>query len=786
MSKIELPTITSGYNLSTINNNFQKIEDTLNKEVLYRKGYLGEPNEMQTNLDMNGKQILNVTTGTSDGSLVTKWYVDQGMALKFDKSGGPLSGSVDMSSNEITNVSRLSTNTLDVGGVPVVPTDLVIYYRDETREALRRSYAEAGYNLVGGSFETGGTVTTAADVLLFEADGEAYSWGGSLPKVIPAASTPASTGGVADGAWVPVSDITLREGLASAGGVRNVSGAEFKVAGISGLLSATWLVVGDVVSTGASKFKKTASGSTLAAYTPLGTVYGRDFDSPVPLSTVLSTGATEFDFSGVTAITDLSVSNKTNARISNLSVALSSTNNISLTNCKNITFDKCDLFLSDPDVLANQYGKYYDASKNVSESLWNFIRAVGCSDLSFESCSFVKYGDVSLFIENSSAITIRDCYFGGGGVEIGAYNYSLHPNTPALISNNVFNFITDRDALKLYGYTDTVNIKDNLFFEYGVRTSKSGVIYHDGIDTYRRGQDIVITGNTFKTNQLAWAGVQCKNVYRDSGENSNVDENNKYINISDNWFSGGQYNIVIKKFDERSSPVYHEFNEYVKFNIIHGNTFRLASVYSIWCDGLAYSSISSNVFLDAQEHIRLRFEAESVSISDNKFYGHTSVGVTIGCVSAARRISVSDNIFKAAAGAQNILLYETLTGADISRNVFNGGVNAFKTDPFCNMTAVRINGNIITNMTNRPWALSGSDSYNTFELSQNIINSCALDAAGVTKTASSPIGYETNISDFTNSVLKRNGTGDSRFNNTTGKPNWWNGTAWVNADGTPA
>lgn len=59
MSKIELPTITSGYNLSTINNNFQKIEDTLNEEVLYRKGYLGEPNEMQTNLDMNGNKILN-------------------------------------------------------------------------------------------------------------------------------------------------------------------------------------------------------------------------------------------------------------------------------------------------------------------------------------------------------------------------------------------------------------------------------------------------------------------------------------------------------------------------------------------------------------------------------------------------------------------------------------------------------------------------------------------------------------------------------------------------------
>lgn len=59
MSKLELDTISSGYNLAKINNNFQKIEGALNEEVLYRKGYNGEPNEMQTNLDMNSKDILN-------------------------------------------------------------------------------------------------------------------------------------------------------------------------------------------------------------------------------------------------------------------------------------------------------------------------------------------------------------------------------------------------------------------------------------------------------------------------------------------------------------------------------------------------------------------------------------------------------------------------------------------------------------------------------------------------------------------------------------------------------
>lgn len=76
------------------------------------------------------------------------------------------------------------------------------------REALRRSYAEAGYNLVAGSFEIGGTVTSATDVLLYEADGHAYNWGGVLPKVVAPGSSPTP---IATGAWLSLGDVTLRD-----------------------------------------------------------------------------------------------------------------------------------------------------------------------------------------------------------------------------------------------------------------------------------------------------------------------------------------------------------------------------------------------------------------------------------------------------------------------------------------------------------------------------------------------------------------------------------------------
>lgn len=60
--------------------------------------------------------------------------------------------------------------------------------------SLRRSYAEAGYNLVDGSFELGGTLVNANDVLLHEASGKAFSG----PTGTVAAGTNPASGGFVD------------------------------------------------------------------------------------------------------------------------------------------------------------------------------------------------------------------------------------------------------------------------------------------------------------------------------------------------------------------------------------------------------------------------------------------------------------------------------------------------------------------------------------------------------------------------------------------------------------
>lgn len=175
MTKIILSDITSGYNLSAINSNFQKLEDELNNKVLYRQIQDGEPNSMASDLDMNGRSVLNA--------------------------------------------NKISSSTLEVGGVPVVPKDLVADPYNGTREALRRSYAEAGYNLVAGSFESGGTLVNSNDALLQELTGKAYSYIGTLPYTVAAGTNP-----VGDYTWKPVIDELLREDLASKNGIEMIGG----------------------------------------------------------------------------------------------------------------------------------------------------------------------------------------------------------------------------------------------------------------------------------------------------------------------------------------------------------------------------------------------------------------------------------------------------------------------------------------------------------------------------------------------------------------------------------
>ena len=121
--------------------------------------------------------------------------------------------------------------------------------KTQIREALRRSYAEAGYNLVDGSFEVGGTLVNVNDVLLYETDGTVYVWLGILPKSVPAGSSPATTGGIVPAGWLDVGDASIRGELSSDNGL-SLIGRVDNISGLASLSSAEGRVVSVVSAVG--------------------------------------------------------------------------------------------------------------------------------------------------------------------------------------------------------------------------------------------------------------------------------------------------------------------------------------------------------------------------------------------------------------------------------------------------------------------------------------------------------------------------------------------------------
>lgn len=113
MSKIDLVPVTGAQNLSAINDNFQKIEDALNEKVLYRDNPPAEPNQVESDVDMNGKRLYNLPEPKSDGEPVRR------------KEFGDVKKSIRVADKELptlppASVRRNKLLSFDAAGNPVV------------------------------------------------------------------------------------------------------------------------------------------------------------------------------------------------------------------------------------------------------------------------------------------------------------------------------------------------------------------------------------------------------------------------------------------------------------------------------------------------------------------------------------------------------------------------------------------------------------------------------------------------------------------------------------------
>lgn len=112
----------------------------------------------------------------------------------------------------ITHLLRAKNNLSDLADSDQARANLNVPSVDEVNDKL------AGYIAGKYTFLAGGSLVSRNDFIWDEGSQSWYYWTGALPKDVPAASTPESTGGVGPGAWIGVGDATLRSMLAAPGG----------------------------------------------------------------------------------------------------------------------------------------------------------------------------------------------------------------------------------------------------------------------------------------------------------------------------------------------------------------------------------------------------------------------------------------------------------------------------------------------------------------------------------------------------------------------------------------
>lgn len=178
----------SGYTWSFINNTTLKILPVVPngvEVVVYRRTDI----DAMYNIYSQNAQFDEATIDENNQQLlyIAQEYLEQGIpgagvdTLEFVRDDGTYT---------YYRIKRTDGSYSDEFAVPSAGSATKIF----AREALRRSYAEAGYNLVDGSFEAGGTLVNSNDVLLQELTGKGFTG----PAGTVAASTNPASGGFVD------------------------------------------------------------------------------------------------------------------------------------------------------------------------------------------------------------------------------------------------------------------------------------------------------------------------------------------------------------------------------------------------------------------------------------------------------------------------------------------------------------------------------------------------------------------------------------------------------------
>ncbi|KZR30366.1 hypothetical protein [Enterobacter genomosp. S] len=114
----------------------------------------------------------------------------------------------------VTHFLRAKNNLSELADIGQARANLDVPSVDEVNDKL------TGFIDGSNTFAAGASLSSRSDFIWDEDSKSWYFWRGTLPKEVPAASSPASTGGISDVSWGVVSDSLLRAELSDVDGFR--------------------------------------------------------------------------------------------------------------------------------------------------------------------------------------------------------------------------------------------------------------------------------------------------------------------------------------------------------------------------------------------------------------------------------------------------------------------------------------------------------------------------------------------------------------------------------------
>lgn len=190
MAKVVLDDVGSGYNLQKINTNFQKIEDALNDQVLFRDNPSGEVNGLESDVDVNGKRLYNLpepvnlneaarlkdvqdaVSGVTNANLIsasddaggTLWTTVQGFITKIiSTSGASVVGYIAPYANAVARTlsgkAGEFVSVIDFGADPTGVVDSVIAINRALNSGAMRVFIPRGVYRITASINVPNYVT---------------------------------------------------------------------------------------------------------------------------------------------------------------------------------------------------------------------------------------------------------------------------------------------------------------------------------------------------------------------------------------------------------------------------------------------------------------------------------------------------------------------------------------------------------------------------------------------------------------------------------------------------